>query len=213
MRSARTAADWARAASSLAECHPLAEELHARHGAPAHWRPVPPAGRFNALARTIAYQQLSGTAAATIWSRVTDGSGTLDPADVLELGEQGLRSRGLSRAKALALNDLTERSLGGDLPLDDMARHSDGAVIEHLTAVRGIGRWSAQMFLIGVLGRVDVWPSGDVGVRNGWTIATGGPAHPAPDELEALGYRFRPYRTVLAWWCWQEADTRLPSDP
>jgi DNA-3-methyladenine glycosylase II len=212
LATARTARDWVDAAGSLADRNRLAAELHQRHGAPTHWRPVPPAERFSALARIIAYQQLSGSAAATIWSRVTGDTGRMDPDRVGMLGQEGLRAAGMSNAKARSLLDLAERFEQGTLELARCARWDDDTVVEHLTAARGVGPWSAQMFLIAVLGRTDVWPTGDVGVRNGWKLATGSPQPPDPDDLASAGEGFRPHRTVLAWWCWQEADTRLP-DP
>ncbi|MCP4436196.1 MAG: DNA-3-methyladenine glycosylase 2 family protein [Actinomycetia bacterium] len=162
------------------------------------------------LARAIAFQQLSGRAAGTIWSRVIDLVGEVDPHAFAATTHDELRSAGLSNAKARSLADLSERTIDGRLDLAATSRMHDDAVVEHLTSVRGIGPWSAQMFLMFSLGRTDVWPTGDVGVRNGWMRATGTSVTLTPEELGHVGEPFRPYRSVLAWWCWQEADTRTP---
>lgn len=180
------------------------------HG-PARFRPRPAvADRYASLARAVAYQQLAGAAASTIWGRTVAaleaaGHG-VDPVGVLALGEAPLRAAGLSGAKAgtlLALADACER---GAVDLAGMGRASDEAIIEELTAVRGIGRWTAQMFLMGALHRLDVWPTGDLGVRAGFAMAHGLSEQPTPKALEELGAHLAPYRSVVAWWCWREVD-------
>lgn len=204
--------DWADAADALAARSPLAGELLARHGAPRGFRRSRPAERFETLARAITHQQLSGAAAGTIWRRVGEVVGdTSDPGAFAAVDHAQLRAAGLSNAKARSLADLSGRVLDGRLDLRAMARMGDEAVIGALTEVRGIGPWSAQMFLIAGLGRTDVWPTGDVGVRNGWALATGAEVPPSPEELARSGEPHRPYRSVLAWWCWREADTRFPA--
>lgn len=208
MRSAAGPTDWATAASEAADAHPLAAELHIRHGAPSGYRRTRPEQRFAVLARSIAYQQLNGRAASTIWARVEAVvDEPITPSAVAAAPYDDLRSAGLSNAKALALADLAARALDGSLDLASTSRMSDEDVVAHLTQVRGIGPWSAQMFLISSLGRTDVWPTGDLGVRVGWARATGSPAVPTSAELEEAGQPFRPHRSVLAWWCWQETDT------
>lgn len=204
---AATRADWSVAAARLAEAHPLAEELHGRHGPPHDIRRTPPGERFASLARAIAYQQLSGRAAATIWTRVADTVGDPhDPAAVAATPHDDLRAAGLSNAKALAVADLAARALDGTLDLRATSRMTDDEVITHLCRVRGIGPWTAQMFLIFDLGRTDVWPAGDLGVRAGWARATGTEMVARESDFLVLGEPFAPHRTVMAWWCWCEAD-------
>ncbi len=210
--SARGPADWSRAARTLAERDPLAARLLERHGAPDGYSRRPPDQRFEALARAIAYQQLSGRAAGTIWSRVVDTVGdTSDPSAFSARTHEELRAAGLSNAKVRSLHDLAAWVGEGRLDLATIARHDDEEVVARLTRVRGIGPWSAQMFLISCLGRTDVWPEGDVGVRNGWSLITGASEPVAPAELAAAGEAYRPHRSVVAWWCWREVDTLVPT--
>ena len=181
--------------------------LFERHGPMVIARPVPVALRFESLACTIAHQQLGGRAAATIWSRVratVDGEFTPDAVDRLD--PSALRAAGLSSAKVLSVLDLTARCLDGSLQLHRLGRMSDEEVIDTLTRVRGIGPWSAQMFLMHELGRLDVWPTGDLGVRAGYARAYGLGSVPSPSELADLGERFRPYRTIASWYCWRAID-------
>lgn len=190
---------------------PHIDALIERHGAPPWGRPIPVADRFPTLARGIAYQQLAGAAAAAIWARVETAAGgaPVSPEALLSVSEGDLRAAGLSRAKVAALHDLSTRALDGRLRLGRLGTLGDEAVTERLVSVRGIGEWSAQMFLIGALRRPDVWPCGDVGVRAGW-----GKAHrteaPSVRQMPKLGEPFRPYRSLVAWYCWQSADTALP---
>jgi DNA-3-methyladenine glycosylase II len=161
---------------------------------------------FAALAEAIAYQQLAGAAAAAIWSRfraLVDGE--LTPDAVLALPEEAIRGAGMSGAKTLALKDLAAKVRDGTVPLADVARVPDDELIARLSSVRGIGRWTAEMFLLFTLGRLDVWPVDDLGVRRGYQLAYGLPEMPKPKELQTLGERFRPYRTIAAWYCWQSA--------
>lgn len=208
MRSAAGPADWATVAALAAESHPLAADLHARHGAPKGYRRTPTQRRFAVLARSIAYQQLNGRAAGTIWARVeaaVDGPVVADA--VAALPHDSLRAAGLSNAKALALADLADKVRAGSVDLEATSRMTDEDVVAHVTQVRGIGPWSAQMFLISSLGRTDVWPTADLGVRAGWARATASEAIPSPAELAEAGEAFRPHRSVMAWWCWRETDT------
>ncbi|NCY16891.1 MAG: DNA-3-methyladenine glycosylase 2 family protein [Actinobacteria bacterium] len=199
--------DHVRASEQLAEIDPVMARLVERHGPMRRDRPVPVARRFESLASTIAYQQLAGRAAATIWSRVRaltpEG---FTPEAVLALDPRVLRSAGLSGAKTLSLLDLASHVGDGRLRLDRLGRLSDDEVISQLIQVRGIGPWSAQMFLMHELGRLDVWPTGDLGVRIGYARAYRLDATPTPKELGALGDRLRPYRSVAAWYCWRCAD-------
>ncbi len=208
--STRTA--WRAAAVELAAAHPVMEQLHDRHGPPVPRRGAPPARRFEALASSIAYQQLAGRAAATIWGRVVDTVGEpFTPEAVLATDPDALRAAGLSGAKTAALLDLAAHASAGTVRLDRIARLTDADVVEHLTVVRGIGPWTAQMFLMFDLRRLDVWPTGDYGVRAGFAKAFELDAMPTERELAALGEPFAPYRSVVAWWCWREADTVVPS--
>ena len=203
---------WAAAARELAGRHPVAGALHDRHGVPTIGPGPRPSDRFRSIAESITYQQLAGRAAATIWGRVLDSVGTpFSPEAVLATPPTELRSAGLSGAKTAALVDLAARCRSGEVQLERIARLSDTAVIEHLTVVRGIGPWTAQMFLLFDLRRLDVWPTGDLGVRAGFTKAFDHPEMVGVRELDALGAQFAPYRSVLAWWCWRETDTVTPS--
>ena len=186
-------------------------QLQDRHGPPVPRRGAPPARRFEALASSIAYQQLAGRAAATIWARVKGAVGEpFTPDAVLATDPEVLRAAGLSGAKTAALLDLALKSSDGTLRLDRIARLGDTAVIDHLTVVRGIGPWTAQMFLMFDLRRLDVWPTGDYGVRAGFAKAFGMDAMPTEKELAVLGEPYAPYRSVVSWWCWREVDTVTP---
>jgi methylated-DNA-[protein]-cysteine S-methyltransferase len=162
---------------------------------------------FSALARAIVYQQLSGKAAATIFARVKalfPGAKVLGPQHILQATDQQLRGAGLSRPKQLALRDLAERTAAGQLPtLAQIQRMDDEQVVDKLTVVRGIGRWTVQMLLIFRLGRPDVLAVDDYGVRKGYSIAFGKRKLPAPTELEQRGARWAPYRTIASWYCWR----------
>src|SRR5262249_54022229 len=129
------------------------------------------------------------------------------PERLLALSAETLRAVGLSANKAASLRDLASKVLDGTVVLDSrgLARESDEEVITRLSTVRGIGRWSAQMFLMFQLRRPDVWPTGDLGVRRGYGLAWGVPM-PTPRELESLGEPFRPYRSVVAWYCWRASE-------
>jgi DNA-3-methyladenine glycosylase II len=159
---------------------------------------------FAALAESILYQQLAGRAAAAIHGRfVALFDGKLTPESVLRLPEAALRGAGLSGAKAASIRDLAAKATDGTVPLHDLRRLSDDDIVTRLSLVRGIGRWTAEMFLIFELHRLDVWPVDDYGVRNGWALAHDLPALPTPKALQQDGERFRPYRTAAAWYCWR----------
>jgi DNA-3-methyladenine glycosylase II len=199
------------ASYELAALDPVMASLLDRHGPMVADRPVPVARRFEALARTIAYQQLAGRAAATIWSRVRSSvDGEFTPDAVVRLEPLVLRQAGLSSAKVLAVMDLASRCLDGNLQLDRLGRMSEVEVISTLSAVRGIGPWSAQMFLMQELGRLDVWPTGDLGVRSGYARAYRLSSVPSPAAVAEMGDRFWPYRSVAAWYCWRAADDPDP---
>jgi DNA-3-methyladenine glycosylase II len=160
---------------------------------------------FEALMRAIVFQQLAGRAAAAIYGRVvaTFPAGRVSPENVMAVSEQSLRSAGLSAAKVASIRDFATKALDGSVPLRSLGRLPDEEIIARLVTVRGIGRWTAEMFLLFQLGRPDVWPVEDLGVRNGFRIAYDLPAMPSAKELGPLGERFRPYRSYAAWYCWQ----------
>jgi DNA-3-methyladenine glycosylase II len=173
---------------------------------------APLEGYFAALVRAIAFQQLAGRAASAIYGRfLANFDEGLRPDAVLALPEPAFRSAGLSAAKTASIRDLATKALDGTVPLDGLERYSDAEIVERLSAVRGIGRWTAEMFLIFQLRRPDVWPVDDFGVRKGYAIAHGLAALPSPRELAGLGEVYRPYRTVAAWYCWRANDTVLPT--
>lgn len=166
--------------------------------------PKPSTNHFAALAESILYQQLAGAAAAAIHRRfVALFDGDLSAKTVLALRPRRLRSAGLSGAKAASIRDLAAKVADGTVPLDRIRRLSDEEIITHLSVVRGIGRWTAEMFLIFQLRRLDVWPVSDYGIRKGYSLAYGLRDLLTPKELQVEGDRFRPYRTVAAWYCWQ----------
>lgn len=153
------------------------------------------------------YQQLAGKAAATIHGRFVDlVGGDVSPERVLALAPGDLRAVGVSGAKEASLRDLAAKVLDGTVDLDAVSRLADEEVVGQLVTVRGIGRWTAEMFLLFQLRRLDVWPTGDLGVRKGFALAWGLPAMPAPRELETLGEPYRPYRSIVAWYCWRACD-------
>jgi DNA-3-methyladenine glycosylase II len=165
-------------------------------------------GAFAALVRSIQYQQLAGPAAAAIHARLLalfDDDG-VTPEGVLKLGVERLRTAGLSGAKAASVYDLASRVAEGALVLDGIGRATDEEIVRRLCTVRGIGEWTAHMFLIFQLGRLDVWPVGDYGVRKGYAMAYDLPEPPTARELEALGEVYRPYRTLAAWYFWRAVD-------
>lgn len=159
---------------------------------------------FASLARSILYQQLAGSAAAAIHARfVTAVGGSVTPEAVLATSPETLRAAGLSGNKTLAILDLAARSADGTVPLHELDSLADDEIVARLSTVRGIGRWTAEMFLLFELRRMDVWPIDDYGVRNGWTLIHQLPALIKPRELQHEGERFRPYRSVAAWYCWR----------
>jgi len=162
---------------------------------------------FHALAESILYQQLNGKAAATIFDRFTAQAGDpLTPAGILKLTDAEMRAIGLSRQKTSYLRDLAEKTAAGLLEFERMSEMSEEEVIAHLTQVKGIGVWTAHMFLMFALRRTNVLPSGDLGVRMAIQKAYGLPELPKPAEIEILGERWHPYCTVAAWYLWRSLD-------
>lgn len=199
------------AAEELARRDPVLARMLARHGPPQ----LPRRRRrphFAELARMICYQQLAGRAAAAIHDRFAAlYGGTPTAAAVLATPVADLRAVGLSGAKAASIRDLAEKVEAGLVVLRRITSRPDDEVVRELTLVRGIGEWTAHMFLMFQLGRLDVWPALDHGVRCGYARMYALAAVPSSRELAGLGDPHRPFRSVVAWWCWREMDTRLPS--
>jgi len=162
---------------------------------------------YEVLIEAITHQSISGKAAATIFGRVKalGSNGRIpSPKEMLKLRKPALRKAGLSGAKILAMKDLAEKTINGVVPtLDEALRLSDEELVKRLVSVRGIGAWTVEMFLIFRLGRPDVLPIHDLGVRKGWAITYGKKHMPAPKALLKFGERWRPYRTVASWYMWR----------
>jgi DNA-3-methyladenine glycosylase II len=193
----------------LTESDPLLGGLIARVG-PFALRPRVTHSLFTALARAIVYQQLSGAAAATILGRVKAIYAPKrfpTPRDILATPPARLRAAGLSAAKTAALRDLAERSLDRTVPSMSQVRLlSDQEIIDRVVQVRGIGRWTAEMLLIFRLGRGDVLPLQDLGIRKGFALTFGNQRLPAPVTITRRAERWRPYRSVACWYLWRACD-------
>jgi DNA-3-methyladenine glycosylase II len=163
---------------------------------------------FGGLVQAIVYQQLAGAAARAIHGRLVAAlDGDVEPEALLALSDETLRAVGLSANKARSLRDLATKVLDGTVVLSPrgLSRESDEEVVTRLSSVRGIGPWTAQMFLIFRLRRLDVWPVGDFGIRQGYGLAWNVPM-PTARDLEPLGDPYRPYRTLVAWYCWRAVE-------
>jgi DNA-3-methyladenine glycosylase II len=155
------------------------------------------------LAQAIVFQQLAGAAARAIHRRFVEAiGGSVTAAAILATDPERLRGAGLSAAKTASLIDLATKVEDGTVPLAGLAALDDDAIVERLVTVRGIGRWTAEMFLLFELERPDVWPVDDLGVRHGWKLIHGDADLLKPKALQAEGERFRPYRSVVALFCW-----------
>jgi DNA-3-methyladenine glycosylase II len=197
---------YPQAARILAERDPVIARLLEQTGPPRLSRPAE--SHFATLVRAIVYQQLAGRAAAAIHGRLIAAlGGDVLPEKLIALPEESLRAAGLSRAKMASLRDLAAKVLDGTVVLSPraLAAESDDEIVARLSAVRGIGTWTAEMFLLFQLRRLDVWPVGDLGVRRGYGLAWQVPT-PTARELRPLGDPFRPYRSVAAWYCWRAAE-------
>jgi DNA-3-methyladenine glycosylase II len=194
------------AARSLAEREPVIARLIEDAGLPSFPRPTET--YFAALVRSVTHQQLAGAAAQAIHRRLVN---TLDaevtPERLLASPTEDLRAAGLSGNKVLSLQDLATKVLDGTVVLEPrrLARESDDDIVARLTTVRGIGKWSAEIFLMFQLRRLDVWPTGDLAVRKGFAVAWGIPT-PTPKVLDGLGEPYHPYRSIVAWYCWRAAQ-------
>ncbi len=191
------------AAEELAERDPVVARLLEEAGPPSFPRPTE--DHFATLVRSVTHQQLAGPAARAIHGRLIDAlEGDVSPERLLATPFEVLRAAGLSTNKVLSLQDLSAKVLDGTVELDGrrLAREDDAEIVARLSTVRGIGRWSAEMFLIFQLRRLDVWPTGDLGVRKGFALAWGVPT-PTPKQLDLLGEPYHPYRSIVAWYCWR----------
>ena len=194
------------AALVLAERDPVIARLVTEGGLPSF--PKPTETHFAALVRSIVYQQLAGAAAQAIHRRLVAAlGGDVAPERVLATPPETLRAAGLSGNKLLSLRDLAAKVLDGTVLLNprQLARESDTEITARLVTVRGIGKWSAEMFLMFQLRRLDIWPTGDLAVRKGYGLAWGIPT-PTIKQLDALGEPYHPYRSVVAWYCWRAAQ-------
>jgi DNA-3-methyladenine glycosylase II len=192
--------------------HAATDEVAARDPVLAHLvtlagpikhRPRDPDGPFGALVRAIVYQQLAGRAAQAIHQRVRATVGdALTPETLTTVPDEALRAAGLSGNKLASLRDLSAKILDGTVELDGSSRLSDDELVAALVTVRGIGRWTAEMYLMFQLRRLDVWPVDDLGVRQGYGSAWRLDPPPTAKQLVPLGERFRPYRSIVARYCW-----------
>ncbi len=177
---------------------------------PCRLKPAPRRSPFEALVKSVAYQQLNGTAAAAIFGRfkaLYPGRRFPTPETLLATPDARLRGAGLSRAKVAAIKSLATHAVSGLVPsARQIARMTDEEVLERLTAVRGVGPWTVHMLLIFTLGRTDVLPTTDYGVRKGFALLYGWPELPTPRELEAHGEKWRPHRTTAAWYFWRALE-------
>ena len=212
MRSATATIDYTRARRLLARRDPVLRELMRVHGA-CGLAARQHADPFKALIRAIVGQQLSAKAAATIFSRFEALFDTFPaPSQVLAVPDERLRAVGLSTQKLGYLRDLCRRMVDGQLPLDAVGRMDDEAVIDTLTQVKGIGRWTAEMFLIFRLQRPDVLPVGDLGIVRAVQRAYKLRKAPSPDRLTRIGEAWRPYRSVACWYLWASLNNEPTKD-
>ena len=199
--------DYRRGVAFLKRADPRLAAVIARVGV-CRFEPHAEGTHFEAVARAIVFQQLSGKAAGTIHGRFHGlyGDRAPEPAELLDTSDEALREVGLSRQKIGYLRDLAGRVQAGEVPLDAIETLDDAAVIDALTRVKGVGRWTAQIFLMFRLGRPDVLPELDLGVQKGIQLAYGLPKAPRPAEVVQLGEPWAPWRTVAAWYFWRLLD-------
>jgi DNA-3-methyladenine glycosylase II len=204
-RPTRTPGDpWALAVEHLRRVDPLCAALIDRIG-PCRLRPRP--DRFGTLVRAIIGQQISSRAAAAIDGRLRAlGGDPHEPAALRALGEEGLRAVGLSSVKARYVLNLAEAVASGQVPLHEFDTWDDESVTACLTSVKGVGTWTAEMFLIFALNRPDVLPAGDLGVRAALRVRHGLAELPKPHECRALAEHWRPFRTIAIWYLWNNLD-------
>ena len=205
---------WAEATALLASRDPAMAAFVAAAGPCTLVRRRHPGGPFAALARAILYQQLATGAAAAIHGRFAAlYGGRPTPEAVAATPDDDLRAVGLSAAKAASVRHLAAKVLDGTVRLTRLSRVGDDELVARLCTVRGIGPWTAEMFLMFQLNRPDVWPVGDLGVRNGYARIHGLGAAPSARDLVTLGDRYRPWRSVAAWYCWRAMEAGVSPAP
>jgi DNA-3-methyladenine glycosylase II len=194
------------AARILAERDPVIDRMVGEFGLPSF--PVPTGSPFAALVRSITYQQLAGAAASAIHGRlIALLDGEVTPERIMSVTTEQLRAVGMSGNKTRSLQDLSAKVLDGTVVIDPrrLSRLGDEEIVARLSTVRGIGKWSAEVFLMFQLRRLDIWPTGDLAIRKGYALAWNIPV-PAAKALDALGEPYRPYRSIVAWYCWRAAQ-------
>ena len=193
----------------LAKVDPVIGRLIQAVG-PCPLTPLPDRSPFEALLRAVAHQQLNGTAAETILRRflaLFPGERFPQPEEVAAMPDEAIRAAGFSRSKLAAIRDICAKTISGVVPhREALAALPDEEIIQRLTECRGVGRWTVEMFLMFTLGRPDVLPVDDFGVRNGYRIAYGLGEMPSPKELLAAGECWRPHRTTASWYLWRAVD-------
>jgi DNA-3-methyladenine glycosylase II len=166
---------------------------------------------YQALVKSVTYQQLNGTAAETIFRRMLalfPGTKFPAPEDIVAMTDEKMRSAGLSRAKTAAIKDIAAKTIDGVVPTRRaITKMSDAEIVERLTAIRGVGPWTVEMLLMFTLGRPDVLPATDYGVRSGFALVYGLKELPSPKDVLAQGECWRPYRSVASWYFWRALDT------
>jgi DNA-3-methyladenine glycosylase II len=181
-----------------------------RRVGPCAWKPDRRPSPFQALVKAVTHQQLNGIAAKTIFRRVKalyPGKPFPTPEDLLATPDEKLRGAGLSRAKVASIKDIAAKTVAGVVPTSRaIARMENEVIIERLTSIRGVGPWTVEMLLMFKLGRTDVLPATDFGVRKGFSVAYKLKDLPAPKDLLAHGERWRPYRSYAAWYLWRALD-------
>jgi DNA-3-methyladenine glycosylase II len=211
MKSAGSSASSRKATAHLKKVDPVMAEVIQKVGSYKGW-PASEGSHFDAVARSIVFQQLSGKAAGTIHGRFQGlyGGRTPLPAELATTSDEQLRAVGLSRQKSAYLKDLGARVTAGELPIETLHELTDEEIITALTQVKGIGRWTAQMFLMFRLGRLDVLPDLDLGIQKGIQRAYHLRKLPTPDRVKKIGAKWAPYRTVASWYLWRFIDTVTP---
>jgi DNA-3-methyladenine glycosylase II len=194
------------AVNHLSKSDPILRAIIGRVG-PCRMEYGPP--EFHSLAESIVYQQLNGRAAETIFDRFTALAGDpVTPAGILKLSELQMRSVGLSKQKSSYLRDMAERAVRGDLDFGKLHQLSDDEVISHLTQVKGVGTWTAQMFLMFTLKRPNVLPTGDLGVQMAIKKHYNKRKLPKPLQMEKIARAWEPYRSVACWYLWRSLDLK-----
>lgn len=198
----------------LTDACPVMAGLVAAHGPFPVDGPKETTDPYPALFRTIIFQQLAGKAAQAIERRVLALNGSdaaPEPEAFLALPDEALRGAGLSRQKLAALRDLAEKRRDGVVPDGARIAHlPDDEIVERLVSVRGVGRWTVEMYLLFTLARPDVWPVNDLGVRAGWAKAYGLAERPTPKQLMTIADHLKPWRSAAAWYCWRATETITP---